>query len=151
MRAALFTLGLAALAWGGYLAWDFAHASFRDAWQGAAFFIGGPLVHDAVVAPVVGGAAYLLTRLLPPTWHAPVKAAATCTALLAILAVPLIWHPFGVPTNPGLHDRDHWAGLGIAVAAVWVAAAAAGLVNGWRRSEQPPNQSKQGAPTEMEA
>jgi hypothetical protein len=151
VRATLFVLGLAALAWGGYLAWDFATGSFRDAWQGAAFLLGGPIVHDAVIAPVVGGGAYLLTRLLPPAWHTPAKAAAACTAILVILAVPLIWRPFGVQTNPGLHDRNHWAGLGIAVGVVWLVAVVAGLINGRRRPERPPDQSRQAAPAEPES
>ncbi|WP_156755766.1 hypothetical protein [Actinokineospora pegani] len=133
MRAALFALGLAALAWGSWLAVDFATASWRDTWQSLAIFVGGPVLHDAVVAPIVGGTALLLTRVLPPAWHTAVKAAAAATAVLVLLAIPLLWHPFGVPTNPGLHDRDYATGLLIALGVVWLVAATTGLITSKRR------------------
>ncbi|OLR90309.1 hypothetical protein BJP25_02850 [Actinokineospora bangkokensis] len=107
------------LAWGAWLAVEFGSASFRDAWQGLAIFVGGPLLHDLLIAPVVGGVAVLIGRLVP-RWAGPVKAGVVASAVLALLAVPLLWRPFGVPVNPGLHDRDYWAGLGIALGVVWV-------------------------------
>ncbi|WP_424184195.1 hypothetical protein ACOBQX_20000 [Actinokineospora sp. G85] len=133
MRATLFALGLAALAWGGWLAVDFATTSWRDTWQSLAIFISAPLLHDAVIAPVVGGTALLLTRVLPPAWHTPTKTAAAATGVLALLAIPLLWHPFGTPTNPGLHDRDYGTGLLIALATIWLIAALTALITTKRR------------------
>lgn len=52
MRTLLAIAGAAALAWGVYLIAEFALAS--DSWQAAPRFLGGPVMHDAVVAPIVG-------------------------------------------------------------------------------------------------
>lgn len=49
MRTVFAIAGVAALAWGVYLVAEFAFAP--DSWQAAMWFLGGPVVHDAVVAP----------------------------------------------------------------------------------------------------
>ncbi len=120
--------GLGAILWGAVLSIEFAAESFQNAWQGAAWLVAGPLVHDAVVAPVVGIVGWLIARHLPPAWRTPVTVGAVLSAILALLAIPLLWRPFGVTPNPGLHDRNYWLGLLIALAAVWVAAIATGLI-----------------------
>ncbi|HVK21031.1 MAG TPA: hypothetical protein VM677_06700, partial [Actinokineospora sp.] len=97
-------------------------------WQGLAWFVGGPVVHDAVVAPVVGGVGLLIASRISPRWRTPVLAGSVATGVLALLAVPLLWRPFGVPDNPGLHDRDYWLGLGVSLAIVWAAVALGGLL-----------------------
>jgi hypothetical protein len=134
MRITFFVLGLAALAWGGYLALDFATSSLHDGVQAAVIFVAGPVVHDALVAPLVGVTGLVLATKLPAPWRVPVVVGAVLTAILALLAVPLIWHPFGVATNPGLHDGHYLLGLGIYLAVVWAGVAAAGLVRTHRRS-----------------
>ncbi|MGQ0840699.1 hypothetical protein [Actinokineospora sp.] len=128
VRALFAVAGLAALAWGGLLAFEFATGSFRDAWQGAAWLVGGPVIHDAVVAPIVGVIGLLIARHLPPPWQAPVAVGAVSSGVLVLLAIPLLWQPFGVPVNPGLHDRNYWLGLGISLAVVWVGVAVGGLI-----------------------
>lgn len=121
MTRALFAIaGLAALAWGGWLAWDFATASARDGVQGLAWFVGGPLVHDGLVAPVVGVVGLAIARWVPRAWRAPVAIGLLLTAVLVMLAIPLLWRPFGVPSNPGLHDRDYRSGLGVALGGCWL-------------------------------
>ncbi|MBC6446106.1 hypothetical protein [Actinokineospora xionganensis] len=133
MRTVLAVAGLAALAWGGYLLAEFALASTRDAWHAGLWFLGGPIAHDAVIAPVVGAAGLVIATRLPTHWRTPVATGAAATGVLVLLAVPLLWHPLGVPENPGLHDRDYPLGLMIALCLVWAAVVAAGLVAGYRR------------------
>ena len=128
MRPLLAVAGLALLAYGGVLAWEFAGSRTVNAVQGAAWFLGGPVLHDGLVAPVVGLAGLGLTRVLPRPWRAPVAAGLALTGVLTLLALPLLWRPFGVVTNPGLHDRDYGTGLAVALGVVWVAVVAAGAV-----------------------
>lgn len=128
MRWFLAITGLAMLAYGAVLTWDFATSRTVNAVQGAAWFIGGPLVHDGLVAPVVGLAGLVLSRVLPRPWRAPVVTGLVLTGVLTLLGVPLLWRPFGGATNPGLHDRDYGSGLAIALGVVWIAVVVAGLV-----------------------
>jgi hypothetical protein len=116
------------------LAWDFATASTRNAVQGLAWFVGGPVLHDAVAAPVVGVLGVLLTRYVPVAWRAPIGVGAVLSGVLTLLAIPLLWRPFGVATNPGLHDRDYGLGFAIALGVVWVCVVAVGLCRARRRS-----------------
>jgi hypothetical protein len=127
MRWFLALTGLALLAYGAVLAWDFATSRTVNAVQGAAWFIGGPLVHDGLVAPVVGLVALGLGRVLPAPWRAPVVTGLVLTGVLTLLGVPLLWRPFGGATNPGLHDRDYGTGLAIALGVVWAVVILVGL------------------------
>jgi hypothetical protein len=132
---ALFALsGLAMLTYGALLTWDFATSRTVNAVQGAAWFIGGPIVHDGVIAPVVGLTGLLLTRIVPPPWRTPVAVGAVLTGVLTLVAIPLLWRPFGTAVNPGLHDRNYGAGLAIALGAVWLAVVVAGLTRQLRTS-----------------
>jgi len=131
-RVLLALSGLALLAYGTVLAWEFATSRTVNAVQGAAWFIGGPLVHDGVVAPAVGLTGLLLTRVLPGPWRTPVVVGVVLSGVLTLVAIPLLWRPYGTAVNPGLHDRDYGAGLAIALGAVWLAVVAAGLVRSTR-------------------
>lgn len=132
MRLLLALTGLALLAYGAVLAWDFATSRTVNAVQGAAWFIGGPLVHDGLVAPVAGLAGLGIGRVLPRPWRAPVVAGLVSTGVLALLGLPLLWRPFGAATNPGLHDRDYGTGLAVALGIVWVVV----VVTGWARQHR---------------
>ncbi|WP_189220954.1 hypothetical protein [Saccharothrix coeruleofusca] len=92
------------------------------------WLLAGPVVHDALVAPLVGGIGLLVGRGLPRPWRGPVAAAAVLTGVLGLLAVPLLWRPFAGPANPGLLDRPYWAGLLAAVGLVWATALVVGAV-----------------------
>lgn len=118
MRWVLAIAGLAALGWGAWLAIDF--AGRHDSIQAAVWFVGGPVVHDALLAPVAGVCGLLLARVLPVAWVGPVAIGAVLSGVLSLLAVPLVWRPFGVAANPGLHDRNYGLGLGIAIGVVWL-------------------------------
>jgi hypothetical protein len=128
MRVVLALVGLGLLGYGAVLAWEFATSRTVNAVEGAAWFVGGPLVHDGLVAPVVGVAGLALTRFVPRPWRTPVAVGVVLTAVLTLLAIPLLWRPFHVVTNPGLHDRNYAAGLAVALGVVWLSVAVAGVI-----------------------
>jgi len=127
MRWVLAITGLALLAYGAVLAWEFGSSRTVNAVQGLAWFVGGPIVHDGLIAPVVGVVGLGIAKVVPDRWRAPVVAGVVCSSILALLAIPLLWRPFYVATNPGLHDRDYGVGLLIALGVVWVGVVVAGL------------------------
>src|SRR5262245_25277069 len=96
MRAGrLFYLvpGTALASYGGWLllrqvSWRPAYLISLGGW-----LFGGVALHDAVVAPVVAVAGLAVARLLPPPWRAAVVRAAAGTAVLLLVAVPLLWRP----------------------------------------------------------
>jgi hypothetical protein len=134
MRVVLALAGLALLAYGAVLAWDFGTSRTINAVEGLAWFAGGPVVHDGLVAPIVGVLGLLITRWVARPWRTPVTVGLVLTGVLTLLAIPLLWRPFGVPRNPGLHDGDYGTGLAIALAVVWLAVVVVGLAQ-WRRSK----------------
>jgi hypothetical protein len=127
-RVLLALSGLALLAYGAVLTWEFATSRTVNAVQGAAWFIGGPLIHDGIVAPAVGLTGLVLARIVPKPWHAPVAAGVVLSGVLTLVAIPLLWRPYGTAVNPGLHDRNYGAGLAIALGVVWLTVIAAGLI-----------------------
>ncbi len=124
LRWSFAVAGAAALAWGAWLAWEF--AGRPKAIQAALWFVGGPVVHDGLVAPAVGVAGLVLARVLPGAWRVPVAVGAVLSGVLALVAIPLLWRPFGVAANAGLHDNDYVLGLSIALGVVWLGVAVAG-------------------------
>lgn len=134
MRVVLALAGLALLAYGAVLAWDFGTSRTINAVEGLAWFVGGPVVHDGLVAPIVGVLGLLVTRWVARPWRTPVTVGLVLTGVLTLLAIPLLWRPFGVARNPGLHDGDYGTGLAVAVAVVWLAVVVVGLAQ-WRRSK----------------
>ncbi|TDV45372.1 hypothetical protein [Actinophytocola oryzae] len=127
MRVLLALAGLVMLGYGGVLAWEFGSSRTINAVEGLAWFAGGPIVHDGLVAPVVGIVGLGIARVVARPWRTPVAVGVVLSAVLTLLAVPLLWRPFYVATNPGLHDRDYGTGLAIALAVVWVGVVVSGL------------------------
>ena len=109
MRIALACVGLVMAVWGAVLVLDIPGWFEVGVW-----FVAGPLIHDLLVAPLVGVTGLFLTK-----GGSPVKAGAAITGVLLLLAIPLLWQE-NVPANPGLHDAGHLAGLAITVGVVWI-------------------------------
>ncbi|HET6705187.1 hypothetical protein [Amycolatopsis sp.] len=120
-RVFLALPGLAALAWGAVLFAEYALPLRPDVYGTLGWLIGGPILNDAVVAPLTAILGVVLSRRLPPRWRTPVMAGTVSTGVLAILAFPLLWRPYGTPPMPGLHDTNPTPGLALTVAAVWLA------------------------------
>jgi hypothetical protein len=118
----LFALpGLAALAWGVVLFAEYALPLRPDVFGAVGWIVGGPILNDAVIAPLTAILGLVLARLLPRRWKAPVITGTVVTGVLAILAFPLLWRPYGTPPMPGLHDGTPALGLALTLAAVWLA------------------------------
>jgi hypothetical protein len=120
-RALLALPGLAALAWGVVLFVEYAFPLRPDVFGTVGWIIGGPLLNDGIVAPLTAILGIVLARRLPPRWRAPVVTGTVITGVLAILAFPLLWRPYGTPPMPGLHDGNPALGLTLTLAAVWLA------------------------------
>jgi|GEM_PF-5288863 len=97
----------------------------------------GPVLHDLLVAPVVGAAGVALSRLVPGRWRGAVAAGLATTGTLALVAVPLLWRPHAAGTNPGLQDRAYLPGLLVFTAALWLVLLVAAAVRPVRRPAQP--------------
>ncbi|MGH3621435.1 MAG: hypothetical protein ACRDQ5_06545, partial [Sciscionella sp.] len=87
-----------------------------------------PVLHDALLAPVLSVGALALSRWLAPSWRVPVVVGAVLSGVLALIAVPLLWREYGGALLPGLHDRDYVTGLLIWLAIIWVGVLVAGLL-----------------------
>jgi hypothetical protein len=82
--------------------------------------VGGPLLHDALVAPLVALVGLTLSRLVTDqVRRAWITAGLAATATLLLIAVPLMWRPAPAPPNPGLQDRDYPLELTTALAVLW--------------------------------
>jgi hypothetical protein len=143
VRAGLVLGGAAVAGYGGWLVWPHLPA----AWT---WLIAGPILHDTIVAPAVGVAGLALGRLVSdPNRRAWAAAGLATSAVLALVAVPLLWRPEPAPLNPGLHDRHYGLGLAVALLVVWIGAALGAASRGLRRSRparstRPPSSTQNG-------
>ncbi|MEQ0560542.1 hypothetical protein ABJI51_15755 [Amycolatopsis sp. NEAU-NG30] len=128
VRVLLALPGLAALAWGVVLFVEYALPLRPDVFGTVGWLVGGPLVNDGVVAPLTAVLGLALGRLLPRPWRTPVVTATVITGILAILAFPLLWRPYGTPPTPGLHDGNPALGLALTTATIWLAAILTALI-----------------------
>ncbi|TDQ04348.1 hypothetical protein [Labedaea rhizosphaerae] len=123
MRWVLGVVGLAVLGYGALLAIDTKPVLETGFW-----FVGGTILHDVVLAPAVGVVGWLVVRVVPAVWRAPVAVGAAITGVLALLTLPELVRRYPAPVNPGLHERNYLLALGISVAVVWVLVVAVGVV-----------------------
>ncbi|KAA9154588.1 hypothetical protein FPZ12_031685 [Amycolatopsis acidicola] len=126
-RILLVLPGLAALAWGIVL---LSQLAFRQQLVTGGWLLGGPIVHDLLIAPFVG---LLVSHVVSVRWRVPLLTGLAVSGVLVLLAVPLLWRTFGTPPSPGLHDGHPLVGLLVALAVVWVLVLGAGLVRRVRR------------------
>ena len=87
----------------------------------AKWFIGGDLLHDLVIAPLVVLVGVLVARLLPRPWRWPVQAGLVATAI--VLAVG--WAPLrgygraNAPGNATVQPLDYSTAVATVVGVVW--------------------------------
>ncbi|EWM14180.1 hypothetical protein [Kutzneria sp. 744] len=120
-RGVLGLLGLAALVWGLWMAYPMT----KDIYQ---WFIGPPLLDDAIVLPVVGVLSLGVARLAGTAWRWPLHFGIGATALIVYLAITEAWRPYGFPPKPGLHDRDYVMDTLITLVVLWAVVVIAGLL-----------------------
>jgi len=131
MRWVIGAVGLVLLGWGAV---ELLPVVLDSPLSLGGWLVGGPVVHDALIAPVVGVGGVVIARVLPKPWRAPVGAGLVVSAILVVLSIPYLWRSFSGPLTPGLHDRPYLLGLLVALAVVWVVVAVVGLT---RRENTP--------------
>ena len=90
----------------------------------ARFVVGGALLHDLLVAPVVIVLGVLLARTVPGRARATVQAALVISAVLALFSYPLV-RAYGLAANnPTSLPHNYALNLTIVLGLVWAVAAA---------------------------
>jgi hypothetical protein len=133
----LLPVGALLIAWGVLGLLRQAASTAPASWL--AWFLGGLLVHDLLLAPAVF-AVGLATRRLPTPLRPPVRAALIVSGTLALTSVPLLLG-YGRTTQPGnssLLPGDYPANLITVLAAIWIIAAAWALYSRVCRRRRPP-------------
>ena len=120
-RAILGLLGLVALAWGAWMAYPLT----KDIYT---WFLGPPILDDAIVLPIAGLLSVAVARLTSTAWRWPLHLGVGATALITYLAITEAWRPYGFAPKPGLHDRDYVADTLITLAVLWGVVVIAGLL-----------------------
>ncbi|MEU4313973.1 hypothetical protein [Nocardia sp. NPDC024068] len=95
----------------------------RDLMSTATWFLGGILVHDALIAPVCAVVAVAVRAWLPPNWWASIVWGGLCTATLLVISIPVLRRSGAIAGNPTVLDRDYPTGLLVALIVVWVVVA----------------------------
>lgn len=113
-------IGAAIVAFGIHGLWVNERAGAPSA---ARWFIGGALVLDLVVVPLAAAAGWVARRTVPGRAWPVVRAALVTSAILIVVAAPLVTDQGGVPGNATVRPRDYDQGLLVAVGATWAVAA----------------------------
>ena len=94
----------------------------------ARFVVGGALLHDLVVAPLVILAGVLVARTVPTRSRAVVQAALVVSGLVALFSYPLV-RAYGLAANnPTSLPHNYARSLLVVLGVVWAVAAAAVVV-----------------------
>ena len=94
----------------------------------ANFVVGGALLHDLLIAPLVLLAAVGLARVVPARARATVTAALVVTGVLALFSYPLV-RAYGLAAhNPTSLPHNYALNLTIVLGVVWAVAAAVLIV-----------------------
>jgi hypothetical protein len=88
------------------------------------WFAGALVVHDALVAPIALGSAWLLTRALPVRLARACKVGLGASAVIAAYSWPFVRGYGRAPTNPSALPLDYGRNLAIVLAIVWLVVAA---------------------------
>ena len=97
----------------------------------ARFVVGGALLNDLVVAPLVILAGVAVARAVPRRARAAVQAALVISGVVALFAYPLVRGYGLAANNPSSLPHDYGRNLLIVLGVVWAAAAVA-VATGWR-------------------
>lgn len=99
----------------------------------ARWVVGGAVVHDLVVFPIVVAVGSVVRRFTPAWVGGPMRWALATSAALVVFAYPLV-RGFGRARSvPSLLSRDYGIGLLAWIAVVWALAVAVVLVLALRR------------------
>jgi hypothetical protein len=113
--------GLAGLGWG--LAGFVSHPRQTVPSNALTWLVGGVLLHDAVLVPVVAVLGLVLTRLVRAPYRAVAQGALIVSGALALATLPQ-WRGYGgAPGNPTVDPLPYGRNLLLVLAAVWAVAA----------------------------
>jgi hypothetical protein len=115
-RTCLIVMGVALGGYGAVLLWDNPPVIIVRILVWA---LAGVLLHDFVFAPLCVTLGFAGRRLIPGKWWAPVVAAALCSVVLTLLAIPVYGKPGMRPDNMTVLDRNYPLGLWVSLAIVW--------------------------------
>lgn len=90
----------------------------------ARFAVGGALLHDLVLAPVVILLGIALVRVVPASIRAVAQGALIVSGCLALFSWPLVRNYARVLHNPSSLPHNYAANLAVAIGLVWLVAAA---------------------------
>ena len=119
LRLAIGALGVAA---GLFGAWSLREVDWADWPSLLSYLVGGVLVHDFVLAPVVVGLGVLSAWRAPAAWRAPMVVALVVWGGVTVMAVPVLGRFGALPDNPTLLDRPYLATWAVGTVLVLVAA-----------------------------
>ena len=100
----------------------------------AAFVVGGALVHDLIVAPVLLVLGVLISRNVPARARATVQAALFVSACLALYSYPLVRGYARIQHNPSSLPHDYAVNLALVLGSVWILALGTAIVGARRRT-----------------
>ena len=97
------------------------HGPALQSW--AKLIAGGLVLHDGIALPLVALLAAVLVRLLPARPRAPLQGALVVSAIVALVAFPVVSGKGRLANNPSLLPSDHYGAnlLGV-LAVVWAVA-----------------------------
>jgi hypothetical protein len=136
LRMVLVLGGALAMAWGGWLLTPELTVNPSNAVSVVSWTIGGPVLHDALFAPVVGLLGLVVAATVPAGRRPLVATGLVVSGALVLVALPVLLRPSAGPPNPGLADRDYPLGLAIALATVWLTVLAVAAVSTVRARRQ---------------
>jgi hypothetical protein len=120
-------VGWAAITWG--VVNIFRHSLDTRPANLAKFVVGGALLHDLLVAPLVIVAGVLVARSVPARARGPVQAALAVSGIVALFSWPLV-RAYGLAAhNPTSLPHNYGWNLLIVLGVVWAVAAGAILLN----------------------
>ncbi len=112
-------VGLPMMAWGVYaLA---IHRAASPTASVARFFIGGDVIHDAIVAPIAALVGVLVLRRVPTSARAQTRAALFTTAIVVAIAWPGIraYGRMRAPDNASVQPLNYATAVATVVVIVW--------------------------------
>jgi hypothetical protein len=114
-RWATLAAGLAGLGYGVLL---LLRLGWGNLTATSTWLVGGVLLHDAVLAPLVVAAAVLALRRVPGHRLAPWAVGLVVLGPVTLLSVPVLGRFGARPSEPSLLDRNYWLGWSALVVVV---------------------------------
>lgn len=128
-RWALGVAGVGAMAWAAWLVLTGGAAT--DPKAVAIWLVGGLVLHDAVLAPLVVVLGWLAARVLPPWLRAPVQVGTLVAGVVTLASIPLLLGRGRRPDNPSANPLDYSRNLFVVLAGIALVCGVWALVR-WR-------------------